>query len=146
MKKYLLCILVAVIVIMSLASCGKQPQFSFSYDIEEREYKAGDCIVIQATITNTSGKSYRYTGAFSDFNPEISLYYISKNNEKLGHIEYEPRAMTTDYNQHVIADGESSTTTYYFNVPEDAACTEYSITLSYKGMQQEFAGVLRVVE
>lgn len=120
--------------------------FSFSYKLEKTEYRAGDRIAIEVTITNTSGKGYSYTGSSSGFCPAISLYYISGDNEKLGHIEHEPYPMTDDYVKYVILDGMSGTGTYYFTVPQDAVCAEYSITLSYQGVAKDFVGVLRIVE
>ena len=134
---------------VSLAGASDQTDaaaFSFSYKLEKTEYRAGDRIAIEVTVTNTSGKGYSYTGSSSGFCPAISLYYFSGDNEKLGHIKHEPYPMTDDYVKHVILDGMSGTGTYYFTVPQDAVCAEYSITLSYQGVAKDFVGVLCIVE
>ena len=120
--------------------------FCFSYKLEKTEYRAGDRIAIEVTVTNTSGEVYRFNGSSSEFLPAISLYYISDDNEKLGYIEHEPYPLTDDYVKHVILDGMSGTGTYYFTVPQDAVCAAYSITLSYQGVTKDFVGVLNIVE
>ena len=134
---------------VSLAGASDQTDaaaFSFSYKLEKTEYRAGDRIAIEVKVTNTSGKGYSYTGSSSGFLPAISLYYISGDDQKMGHIEHEPYPMTDDYVQYVIVEGMSGTGTYYFTVPQDAVCAAYSITLSYQGVTKDFVGVLNIVE
>ena len=123
--KRLMAFVLTLICVLSMIGCrpqqpdGRDPasdpseagQFSFSYQLEKKAYHMGERIEIRATITNNTGKDYTYTGSYSEFSPEVSLYYISDSGERIGHIEHEPRAMTEDMNKHVIADGESRTAT-----------------------------------
>lgn len=156
--KRLMAIFLTLLCVLSVIGCrsqqpdGRGPasdsaeagQFSFFYQLEKTAYQAGERIEIKATITNNTGKDYTYTGSYSEFSPEVSLYYISDSGERLGHIEHEPRPMTDDMNKHVIANGERRTATYSFTLPENAVHTEYSITLSYGGQEKEFENVLYV--
>ena len=157
MKRLLVLVLALLYVLIAVGCRKQQPdkhdpssnqaesgQFAFSYRMEKKAYQAGECVEIKATVTNISGRDYVYTGSYSEFSPEASLYYLSDDNEKLGYIEHEPQPMTNDMNRHVIANGESRTATYHFVLPEGVEHTEYSITLSYKGEKREFVNVLYV--
>ena len=77
--KRTLSILVVIMLCVFAAGCtqndGEKAQFDFSYSVEKTKYARGETIQITATVTNVSGRTYRYVGCSgNDFIPFISLY------------------------------------------------------------------------
>ena len=120
--------------------------FAFSYELEKTQYARGETVRIKATVTNASGKDYEYTGSSTEFFSSVSLYWTWQGDEKGGVIEHDPIAITDDYTKMTIKDGEGGSRIFTFVIPEDAECTDYSITLAYGGESKEFPGVLTVTE
>ena len=157
MKK-LSILLIFVLILVALVSCegigsdfAQEPSeedrdFAFSYSIEKTEFVRGETINITATVINASGHDYVYTGSSSGFFPSISLYWIHNGTEKGGIIECDPICITTDVVVKRIKHGEGGSIVYSFKIPDDAECTDYSITLGYGKDSKEFLGVLRIVE
>ncbi|MBQ4140523.1 MAG: hypothetical protein IJD70_04215 [Clostridia bacterium] len=162
MKK-LSIILVLIMILGAFSSCvgiGNKPpadttepgdvayerDFSFSYELDRTEYTRGETIKIKATVTNSSGEDYIYTGSSTEFFPSISLYWIQIGDEKGGVIDHDPVAVTDDFVKMTIKNGESGSRTYSFKIPDDAVCADYSITLSFGRDSKEFLGVLRIAE
>ena len=52
------CILLCVLLVFT--GCERKYNFTFSYDLEIREYTRGSKVELSATITNDSGFTYYY--------------------------------------------------------------------------------------
>lgn len=149
MKRALSILIVMMMCITALAGCtqngGDKAQFEFSYSVEKTKYARGETIQITSTVTNVSGKSYRYVGCSgNDFIPLISLYH-EVNGEKQ-YIECDPIVLPTDVVNKKVKNGESGSIVNTFVIPEDAVLGNYSLTLSLGGDKKEFADILSIVE
>lgn len=149
MKKLLFFFLILALCLPILAGCKPldaedQEMFDFSYTVEKQAYARGERIAITTTVTNVSGKNYVYEGSETEFNAWPRLY-CTVGSEQVA-LEHEPVAMTEDLNEHVISDGQSSSMTFYYTVPKDALCGEYSLSLSFRGASGDFPSVLTVYD
>ncbi|MBQ8408247.1 MAG: hypothetical protein IJY39_05225 [Clostridia bacterium] len=146
MKRFLLAVFMLALCLTALAGCKPEDAelFEFSYTLEKQAYARGEQIAITTTITNVSGKNYVYEGSETEFNAWLTLY-CTVGGEKIV-LEHEPVTMTDDLNKHIISNGQGSSLTFYYNVPKDALCGEYSLTLSYSGKSQEFPFALTVYD
>ena len=119
--------------------------FDFSYDLESTGYIRGDTVKITATVTNVSGKTYRYTGCSgNDFIPLISMYNDSDGSKY--YIYCDPIALPTDMVEKKVKNGESGSIVYSFVIPKDAKLGSYSITLSLGDDKREFTSILKITE
>lgn len=148
MKRILAFALIVWLCISALAGCANQEnhpaKFTFSHEVEKSTYTRGETVKITATVTNVSGRAYRYTGCSgNDFIPMISLSCASDPQYQLA---FEPFALPTDVVEKKIEDGESGSMTYSFVIPEDARLGSYNLTLWLGESKQEFSAVLSVVE
>ena len=94
--KRMLSILIAVLLSVSvLAGCGQnngdKAQFDFSYSVERPKYSRGESIRITATVTNISGRMYRYVGCsgeilfdsrYGKLTPEVAEIILKSREEK----------------------------------------------------------------
>ena len=149
MKRALSILIVMMMCITALAGCtqndGEKAQFDFSYSVEKTKYARGETIQITATVTNVSGKAYRYVGCSgNDFIPLISLY--NEINGEKHYIECDPIIFPTDVVNKKVRNGESGSITYSFAIPEDAKLGNYSLTLSKGEDKKEFTDILSIVE
>jgi hypothetical protein len=123
---------------------GDKAQFDFSYSLEKTKYARGETIKITATVTNVSGRTYKYDGCSSyDFIPSISLYNSTDKQHQLSH---EGIIWTSDVKPKKVKNGETGTWTYEFVISEDSKLGNYSITLSREGDKKEFTDILSIVE
>ena len=148
MKHTVSIILFMVICFAFFAGCANQEnhpvKFTFSHEVEKGTYTRGETVKITATVTNVSGRPYRYTGCSgNDFFPMISLSCVSDPQYQLA---FEPIAFPTDVVEKKIEDGESGSMTYSFVIPEDARLGSYNLTLWLGESKQEFLNVLSIVE
>ena len=147
--KRMLSILIAVLLSVSvLAGCGQnngdKAQFDFSYSVERPKYSRGESIRITATVTNTSGRMYRYVGCSGDdFIPYASLF---NNADSQYQIACAPIIFPTDVVRKKIKNGESGSIDYSFAIPEDARLGNYSLVLSFGKDRKEFMDILSIVE
>lgn len=152
MKKTLIIILAFVLATTCFVGCGnahgggENDIFAFGYQIDKTEVEQGERIAITATATNVSGKDYTYTGAYTDFRPNVRLHSFGDDGEINKVINHEPVESTDDIGDHVVNDGETVTYTYYFDIPEDAYCTRYAIYISCFGYDREIKDAIKVVE
>ena len=149
MKKLLFFLLVLALCLPILAGCKPldaedHEMFDLSYTVEKQAYARGEQIAITTTVTNISGKNYVYEGSETSFNAWPRLY-CTVGSEQIA-LKHEPIAMTEDLMEHVIADGQSSSMTFYYTVPKDALCGEYSLSLSYRGAIKDFPLALTVYD
>ena len=149
MKRILTILIVISLCISVFAGCtqndGDKAQFDFSYSVEKTKYARGETIQITATVTNVSGKAYRYVGCSgNDFIPFISLYN-EIDGEKY-YIECDPIVLPTDVVNKKVKNGESGSIVNSFVIPEDAKLGNYSLTLSLGGDKKEFTDILSIVE
>ena len=147
--KRMLSILIAVLLSVSvLAGCGQnngdKAQFDFSYSVERPKYSRGESIRITATVTNISGRMYRYVGCSGDdFIPYASLF---NNADSQYQIACAPIIFPTDVVRKKIKNGESGSIDYSFAIPEDARLGNYSLVLSFGKDRKEFTDILSIVE
>lgn len=148
MKKLIFTALALLLCAACLAGCANKPTpkeaFAFGYRIDEATVKQGERVAITVTVTNISGKDYTYTGAYSDYRADARLHSFDSEGEIDKVINHEPAASTTDVGKRVVKDGETSSATYYFNIPEDADCTYYTIYISCFGYGREIKDILLV--
>ena len=148
MKKLIFTVLALLLCTACLAGCANKPTpkeaFAFGYRIDEATAKQGERVAITVTVTNISGKDYTYTGAHSDYRADARLHSFDSEGEIDKVINHEPAASTTDVGTRVVKDGETSSATYYFNIPEDADCTYYTIYISCFGYGREIKDILLV--
>lgn len=148
MKRIITILIVISLCISVFAGCQHNCdpiKFDFSYSVEKTKYARGETIQITATVTNVSGKAYRYVGCSgNDFIPFISLY--NEIDGEKHYIECDPIVLPTDVVNKKVKNGESGSITYSFVIPEDAKLGNYSLTLSLEGDKEEFADILSIVE
>ena len=149
MKRILTILIVISLCISVFAGCtqidGDKSQFDFSYSVEKTKYIRGETIQITATVTNVSGRTYRYVGCSgNDFIPLISLY--NEINGEKHYIECDPIIFPTDVVNKKVRNGESGSITYSFAIPEDAKLGNYSLTLSKGEDKKEFTDIVPVEE
>ena len=148
MKRIITILIVISLCISVFAGCQHNCdpiKFDFSYSVEKTKYARGETIQITATVTNVSGKAYRYVGCSgNDFIPFISLY--NEIDGEKHYIECDPIVLPTDVVNKKVKNGESGSITYSFVIPEDAKLGNYSLTLSLEGDKEEFAEILSIVE
>ncbi|MBQ2805574.1 MAG: hypothetical protein IJF08_00840 [Clostridia bacterium] len=147
MKRIVSLALLTILCIFVLAGCANGEgslEFTFSYEVEKSVYTRGETVKITATVTNASGRAYRYTGCSgNDFFPMISLCHASDPQDQL---EFEPIAFPTDVVNKKVEDGESGSMTYSFVIPADASLGSYDLTLWLGESKQEYSAVLSIVE
>lgn len=148
MKRILAFALIVWLCISALEGCANQEnhpvKFTFSHVVEKGTYTRGETVKITATVTNVSGRPYRYTGCSgNDFIPMISLCHASDPQARLA---FEPFAFPTDVVEKKVEDGESGSMVYSFVIPEDARLGSYNLTLWLGESKQEFPDVLSIVE
>ena len=148
MKRILSLLIVILICFSVFAGCtqndGDKAQFDFSYSVEKTKYARGETIQITATVTNVSGRTYKYDGCSSyDFIPSISLYNSTDKQYQLAH---EGIIWATDVKPKKVKNGESGVWTFEFAIPDDVKLGNYSITLSREGDRKEFTDILSIVE
>ena len=149
MKRILSIMLVLLLCVSVFAGCtqndGDKAQFDFAYSVEKTKYARGETIQITSTVTNISGKVYRYVGCSgNDFIPLISLY--NEINGEKHYIECDPIIFPTDVVNKKVRNGESGSITCSFAIPEDAKLGNYSLTLSKGEDKKEFTDILSIVE
>ena len=148
MKRIITILIVISLCISVFAGCQHNCdpiKFDFSYSVEKTKYARRETIQITATVTNVSGKAYRYVGCSgNDFIPFISLY--NEIDGEKHYIECDPIVLPTDVVNKKVKNGESGSITYSFVIPEDAKLGNYSLTLSLEGDKEEFADILSIVE
>ena len=148
MKRILSLLIVILLCFSVFTGCtqndGDKAQFDFSYSVEKTKYARDETIKITATVTNVSGKTYKYDGCSSyDFIPSISLYNSTDKQYELSH---EGVLWAADVKPKKVKNGGSGTWTYEFVIPEDSKLGKYSITLSREGDRKEFTDILSIVE
>ena len=149
MKRALSILIVMIMCISAFAGCtqndGDKAQFDFSYSVEKTKYARGETIQITATVTNVSGRTYRYVGCSgNDFIPFISLY--NEIDGEKHYIECDPIIFPTDVVNKKVKNGESGSIVNSFVIPEDAKLGNYSLTLSKGEDKKEFTDILSIVE
>ena len=149
MKRVLSILIVMIMCISAFVGCtqndGDKAQFDFAYSVEKTKYARGETIQITSTVTNISGKVYRYVGCSgNDFIPLISLY--NEINGEKHYIECDPIIFPTDVVNKKVRNGESGSITYSFAIPEDTKLGNYSLTLSKGEDKKEFTDILSIVE
>ena len=149
MKRILSIIIVLLLCISVFVGCVQnardKAQFDFSYSVEKTKYARGETIQITATVTNVSGKTYRYVGCSgNDFIPFISLY--NEVDGEKHYIECDPIVLPSDVVNKKVKNGESGSIVNTFVIPEDAKLGNYSLTLSLGEDKKEFADILSIVE
>ena len=123
---------------------GDKKDFDFMIGIK-RDYFRGETVEITATVTNVSGRTYRYVGCSgNDFIPSISMYTES-NGEKY-YLECDPLVFPCDVVNKKVKNGESGSVVYTFPIPDDAILGKYSVTLSYCDDKREYLEVIRVMD
>ena len=147
--KRTLSILVVIMLCVFAAGCtqndGEKAQFDFSYSVEKTKYARGETIQITATVTNVSGRTYRYVGCSgNDFIPFISLY--NEIDGEKHYIECDPIVLPTDVVNKKVKNGESGSIVNTFVIPEDAKLGNYNLTLSLGEDKKEFTNILSIVE
>ena len=77
MKRIISLLILTVMCFSVLAGCGRNcdpVRFDFSYSVEKTKYVRGETIQLTATVTNISGRAYRYVGCSgNDFIPFIMM-------------------------------------------------------------------------
>lgn len=148
MKRTLLILIAVLLSVSVLAGCrqndGDKAQFDFSCSVEKSKYARGESIRITATVTNVSGRMYRYVGCSGDdFIPYVSLY---NNTDKQYQIACDPIVFPTDVVRKKVKNGESGSIDYSFAIPKDGRLGNYSLVLSFGKDRKEFTDILSVVE
>ena len=137
-RKFSALFLLICLVAALLYGCAEK-EYTFAFSVELRdpdtrevitEVARGDRIEVAVTVTNASGRAYEYVGAASGFNADVILSMTEQSYEY--RLVHEPIAETADKNPHRIEDGESSTRSYYFTIPEDAPSGEYVLYTGYQ--------------
>ena len=131
MKRALSILIVMMMCITSLAGCtqndGDKAQFDFSYSVEKTKYIRGETIQITATVTNVSGRTYRYVGCSgNDFIPLVSLY--NEIDGEKHYIECDPFVWPADVVNKKVKNGESGSIVNTFVIPEDAKLGNYTLS------------------
>lgn len=139
MKKTIHILLVTLILIMALSSCGSE-KISFSYEIKDMKqvYQPGEKFTVVSTINN---EGHTITGTGSSSSVFRSGVYIFCGDYSL---EVEPFADTCDEVTAKLKNGESKSCEYTFIIPEDAPVGSYSISISYNGESQVFENVFEI--
>lgn len=146
--KHTLTVLLALTLCLTLLSgCFKSSplKFDFSFEVEKETFTRGETVQITATVTNVSGRTYRYTGCSgNDFIPRISLYCGTEDQRY--EIPCDPIVLPEDVIEKKVKSGESGSIVYSFTVPADARLGKYSLTLSYGEDQKVFNDILSILE
>ncbi len=151
MKKTVLISVAVMLLLSAFLGCSTAREnggnFDFSLAARPTSYGLGETVRITATVTNVSGKAYRYVGSSgNDFVPAIELYCDGEGDGQRYYIAPEPIVFPTDVVNKRIKNGKSGSCDYTFLIPEDARLGSYNVTLSFGGEQKEFSDVLRVAE
>ena len=147
MKRTLTVLLALTLCLTLLSGCFKPSplKFDFSFEVEKETFTRGETIQITATVTNVSGRTYRYTGCSgNDFIPRISLYCGTE--DQTYEIPCDPIVLPEDVIEKKVKSGESGSIVYSFTVPADARLGKYSLTLSYGEDAKIFGDALSVIE
>ena len=147
MKNTLIVLLALTLCLTLLSGCFKSSplKFDFSFEIEKDIFSRGETIQITATVTNVSGRTYRYQGCSgNDFIPRISLYCGTE--DQTNKIPCDPIVLPTDVVEKKIKNGESGSNVYSFVIPADARLGKYSLALSYGENTKIFGDVLSILE
>ena len=88
MKRILTILMVMSLCISVLVGCTQndenKAQFDFSYSVEKTKYARGETIQITATVTNVSGRPYKYDGCSSyDFIPSACCLQAVNNKSNI---------------------------------------------------------------
>jgi len=151
MKRTFVILLLIITCLPTFGSCMKNGDparsFDFSLEVEMKKYTRGDTVLINSTVTNVSGMTYRYVGCSgNDFIPAISLYLNGGADGQSYYIPCDPIVLPTDVVNKKVKNGESGSIVYTFVIPEDAPLGSYSVTLSMGKNDREFFGVLEIVD
>lgn len=127
----------------------KSTEYQFSYEVERTDYRRGESLVIEVTLTNISGQDYAYTGAYGDYYPVAELYYKDADGKQV--VQCSPETYSSDTKKdetgdYVIKNNEGRTRSYYYVIPEHAPLGEYDIEISYNGKAVIIEAVIMVTE
>jgi hypothetical protein len=146
--KHTLTVLLALTLCLTLLSGCFKPsplKFDFSFEVEKETFTRGETVQITATVTNVSGRTYRYQGCSgNDFIPRISLYCGTE--DQTYEIPCDPIVLPEDVIEKKVKSGESGSIVYSFVIPADARLGKYSLTLSYGEDTKIFGDALSVIE
>ena len=148
MKRTISLLVLVVMCLSALSGCGHNCnpiKFDFSYSVEKTKYVRGETVVITSTVTNVSGRAYRYVGCSgNDFIPLVSLYNGSTG--ETYYLTAEDLVFPSDVVNKKVKNSESGSVVNSFYIPLDASLGNYSLTLSYGGDKKEFENVISIIE
>lgn len=148
MKKIISLLLATLFCLVAFTGCGHNCdpiKFDFSYSVEKTKYVRGETIEITSTVTNVSGRAYRYVGCSgNDFIPFVSLH--SDTTGETYYLTADDLVFPSDVVNKKVKNKESGSVVNSFYIPLDAALGKYSLTLSYGGDKKEFENVITIIE
>ena len=100
----------------------------------------GSTFEITVGMTNRTLKDIEFTGSWMAFVPNAILTMNDTNV-----ILHEDYPMTEEYQKYTLAPGESREMTYTFLIPEQAACGEYDLVVSFGEHSFTFEEAVQIV-
>lgn len=100
----------------------------------------GSTFEITVGMTNRTLKDIEFTGSWMAFVPNAILTMNDTNV-----ILHEDYPMTEEYQKYTLAPGESREMTYTFLIPEQAACGEYDLVISFGEHSFTFEKAVQIV-
>ena len=100
----------------------------------------GSTFEITVGMTNRTLKDIEFTGSWMAFVPNAILTMNDTNV-----ILHEDYPMTEEYQKYTLAPGESREMTYTFLIPEQAACGEYDLVVSFGEHSFTFEKAVQIV-
>lgn len=138
-------LLIIIMLLGTVTSCVESGEkFEFTCESDRTVYLVGETVKITATVTNISGRTYRWT--YGPFHPAVRLCH-QLDDGTLGEeiqqfpylaIEYAPE-------NHKAKNGESGEVTVSFPIPEDAHIGKYTVVLYFDGYEKVFPEAIKVI-
>ena len=118
--------------------------FLFVFDMKYGEFKRGAGMELKVELTNNTGEALPSEN-HSNFVAWIELFCITNGERYV--IEHEDIPLSwVKIEGFQIEPGESYSTTFYYNIPEDAPLGEYTLECFYGGTRTLFEGYFTLTQ
>ena len=106
----------------------EQSDFICNAEFDKESYGQGEKGSITTELLNRSGKTYTYSGSYSDLRPTLMLIHTQTGQR----LVIDELPATNDYGTYKLFDTEIRYTVFYFSVPHDAPLGDYELHISFK--------------
>lgn len=106
----------------------EQSDFICNAEFDKESYAQGEKGSVTTELLNRSGKTYTYSGSYSDLRPTLMLIHTQTGQR----LVIDELPATNDYGTYKLFDTEIRYTVFYFSVPHDAPLGDYELHISFK--------------